>query len=103
MLVGELLDRRRRDPGRPDPVAPHHDRALLAGLVEVGRTKRLGVARAELEDVADLDRRLDVDRAAQRAAVACLDLADVGEARRRSPAPARRRAGGSRLGSRRST
>ena len=51
VLVGVLLDRRRHDAGRADPVAAHHDRALLPVLVQVRRAQRLGVARAELEDV----------------------------------------------------
>ena len=66
--------------GRPDAIAAHHDRPLAARLVQIGRAERLRVARAELEDVADLDRRLDLDRAAERAAVAGLHLAHVGEA-----------------------
>ena len=76
-LVGALLDRGRRDPRRPDPVAAHHDRPLLAVLVEVGGAERLRVAGAELEDVADLDRRLDLDRAAAGGRVAGLDRAHV--------------------------
>ena len=79
MLVRVLLDRGGRDAGRADAVAAHHDRALLARLVQVGRAERLRVAGAELEDVADLDRGLDLDRAAERAAIAGLDRADVGE------------------------
>ena len=77
-LVGELLDRRGDDPRRADPVAAHHDRVRGAGLVEVGRAERLRVAGAELEDVADLDRGLDLDRAAAGRGVAGLDRADVG-------------------------
>src|SRR6185436_19421611 len=65
-LIGPLLDRCGDDPGRPDPVAAHRDRTLDAVGIEVGRPERLRVARPELEDVADLDRRLDLDRVAAR-------------------------------------
>ena len=64
MLVGELLDRGGGDARHADPVGAHPDRLLGALLVEVARAERLRVARAELEDVADLDRRLDRDRVA---------------------------------------
>ena len=77
VLVGTLLDCGGDDPRRPDPVAAHHDRPLGAGLVEVGRPERDRVAGAELEDVADLDRGLDLDRAAARRDVARLDDPDV--------------------------
>ena len=77
LLVGALLDRGGDDPRRADPVAAHHDRLLLAVLVEVGGAERLRVAGAELEDVADLDRRLDLDRAAAGGGVAGLDRAHV--------------------------
>ena len=66
LLVGVLLDGGGGDPRRADAVGAHPDQLLLAGLVEVGRAERLRVARAELEDVADLDRGLDPDRAARR-------------------------------------
>ena len=74
MLVGELLDGRGDDACRADAVGAHPDRLLVAVLVEVARAQRLGVAGAELEDVADLDRRLSsVTRlAAERVAVACI-------------------------------
>src|SRR4029450_1876079 len=81
VLVGVLLDRCREQARRSDPVAPHQDRVLLPRLVEVGGSQGLRVARAELEDVADLDRRLDPDRSPERAAVAGLDDAHVGEER----------------------
>src|SRR5690606_26153282 len=77
VLVGGLLDRGGDDPRRADPVGAHPDRVLGAVLVEVARAERLGVTRPELEDVADLDRRLDPDRAAVGAAVASGDVADV--------------------------
>ena len=76
-LVGALLDRGGDDPRRADAVAAHHDRVLLAVLVEVGGAERLPVAGAELEDVADLDRRLDLDRAAVGRGVAGHDRAHV--------------------------
>ena len=66
MLVGELLDRGGRDARRAEAVGAHPDQLLLAGLVEVGGAQRLRVAGAELEDVADLDRRLDPDRSRRR-------------------------------------
>ena len=72
-----LLDRGGDDPRRADPVAAHHDRPLRPVLVEVGGAERLRVAGAELEDVADLDRRLDLDRAAAGGGVAGLDRAHV--------------------------
>src|SRR5579884_1795803 len=64
LLVGVLLDRGRGGTRRPEPVRAHPDQLLGAALVQVGRAERLGVAGPELEDVADLDRRLDPDRAA---------------------------------------
>ena len=64
LLVGELLDGGGADARRADAVGAHPDRLLGPGLVEVGRAEHLGVARAELEDVADLDRGLDADRVA---------------------------------------
>ncbi len=75
-LVGVLLDRRGHDARRADPVGAHPDQLLVPVLVEVRRAERLGVARTELEDVADLDRRLDADRLAVDG-VALLDAADV--------------------------
>ena len=45
----------------PDAVGAHPDQLLAAALVEVRRAERLRESRAELEDVADLDRRLDRD------------------------------------------
>ena len=64
LLVGVLLDRRRGRPGRAEAVGAHPDQLAAPGLVQVGGAERLGVAGPELEDVADLDRRLDPDRAA---------------------------------------
>ena len=77
LLVGALLDRRGDDARRADPVAAHHDRPLLAVVVEVGGAERLRVAGAELEDVADLDRGLDLDRVAAGDRSPGLDRADV--------------------------
>ncbi|GBD46661.1 hypothetical protein HRbin41_01491 [bacterium HR41] len=76
-LVGALLDRGSDDARRADAVRAHHDRTLSALFVEEGRAERLGVARAELEDVAHLDRRFDANRAATRTAVAGFDTTDV--------------------------
>ena len=68
--------RRRCAPGRCRR-SPSRSGCSVPGLVEVGRAERLGVARAELEDVADLDRGLDPDRVAVDG-VARLDRAHVG-------------------------
>ncbi len=76
-LVGALLDRRGDDPRRTDPVAPHHDRPLLAGLVQVVGAERLRVPGPQLEDVPDLDRGHDLDRIAARRAISGVDHADV--------------------------
>jgi hypothetical protein len=78
VLVGGLLDRRRHHPRGPDPVRAHDHELLHALLVKVGGAQGLGVARAQLEDVRNLDRGLDLDRAARRARVAGLDGANVG-------------------------
>src|SRR5207249_2177480 len=48
----------------PVAVGAHDDRALLPRLVEVLRVQPLGVLGAELEDVADLDDALDLERLA---------------------------------------
>ena len=58
LVVVMLLDDRRHRPRRADAVAAHDERLLLAVLVEERRAERDGVERAELEDVAELDRRL---------------------------------------------
>jgi hypothetical protein len=81
VLVGVLLDGRGDDPRRTDPVGAHPHRALDAGLVEVAGAERLRVAGAELEDVADLDRRLDLERGAVDG-VARHHLAHVGDSER---------------------
>ena len=102
VLVVVLLHDRGDRPGRPDPVAAHHDRLLAPVLVEERRAERLGVERAELEDVADLDRRLDAQPAAALGAgVALARLADVRERRLVVAACLARRAGATRPGSRR--
>src|SRR5579863_9147501 len=81
MLVVTLLHRCGDDTRNADAVATHDERLLLAALVEEARAERDRVTGSELEDVADLDRRLEAERtAADRAAVAFLRLADVGEA-----------------------
>src|SRR5207249_305352 len=77
VLVRLLLDRRRGDPGRTYPVRAHPDQLLLARLVQIRRVERLRVAGPQLEDVADLDRRLDPNLAAVDM-VARLDAAKVG-------------------------
>src|SRR3954452_15328696 len=80
VLVERLLDRGGGDASRADAVAPHHDRLLDAVLVEVHRAHGFAEARAELEDVADLDHGLDREHAvAHRAAISVLDLVEVGE------------------------
>src|SRR6185295_7767093 len=56
------------------------ERLVPPVLVQKRRAERLRVESAELEDVADLDRRLHAERAAAlRARVTVLGLADVGE------------------------
>src|SRR5207244_2590103 len=47
-----------------DAVRPHHDRPLGAVLVQNARTKSLRILGAELEDVSDLDRGPELQRAA---------------------------------------
>src|SRR6185312_6001007 len=70
------------DARRPDAVAAHPDRLLGAQLVQIGRTHGLRVLRAELEDVADLDHRLDRQHAAAvGTGIAGLDLVQIGEGR----------------------
>src|ERR671914_1065763 len=81
LLVGVLLDRGRHYARGPDAVRAHPDQLLLALLVEVAGAERLGVAGAELEDVAHLDRRLDLDRRAVRAGVPLLHAPHVAPAR----------------------
>src|SRR5918992_789456 len=81
LLVGVLLDRGGHDARGPDAVRAHPDQLLLALLVEVAGAERLGVPGAELEDVAHLDRRLDLDRRALRAGVPLLHAPHVAPAR----------------------
>ena len=77
-----LLDDRGHDPTRPDAVAAAEQRLLLTVLVEERRAERRGVEAAEIEDVTDLDRGLEDERApAQPAAVAFARLAQIGESR----------------------
>ena len=64
VVVVVLLDSRGHDARRADPVAAADQRLLHPVLVEEGRAERLRVAGAELEDVSDLDRSLEVKRAA---------------------------------------
>ena len=101
VLVVVLLDDRGHRPAEADPVGAHHERPFVPLLVEVRGAERLGVERVELEDVADLDRGLELQGAAAlRARVALARLPQVGELRLGSRAPLRRREGGSRPGSR---
>src|SRR3954465_12296865 len=82
VLVVALLDERGHHARRPDAVAAHDERLLLTVLVEERRAERLREARLELEDVAHLDRRLELQRsAAHRARVPPGRLAQVREAR----------------------
>ena len=75
-----LLDDGGQHAPRADPVAPHHERMLDRLLVEVRGVERRGVDRAELEDVPDLDRRLEPQRAAAtRTGVTLAREPDVGE------------------------
>src|SRR5437763_1451192 len=81
-----LKRRRRATTANPYPdrtrltVAAHDQRLLGPVLVEERRAERGGVTRPELEDMAELDRRLDDEAsAAVRARVVPLCRADVGE------------------------
>src|SRR5438067_11970980 len=85
-LVVALLDDRGHHAARPDPVAAAEQRLLAPVLVEERRLQRLRVLRPEVEDVADLDRRLEPERAAAFGTAVALDrLADVRETRRVVP------------------
>ena len=78
--VRELLDGGAGDARRADPVAAHHDRPLLAGLVEILRAERFREPGAELEDVADLDHPLEREGPATlRARLAGKGDVEVGE------------------------
>src|SRR5919201_3913794 len=77
LLVGVLLYGRGHRPGRTEPVGTHPDELLVPVLVQVGGAERLGIAGAELEDVPDLDRRLDSDGRPAGARVTGLHGADV--------------------------
>src|SRR5205823_4969389 len=82
VLVVVLLDDRRHRSSGANAVAAHHDGFLLPVLVEKPRAEPLRVERAELEDVAELDRRLLEERAAaDDAGITRVRLPDVGEAR----------------------
>src|SRR4051794_5294972 len=81
LLVEALLDERGHHARRPDALAAHDERLLLTVLVEERGAERLGVARVELEDVAHLDGRLELQSsAAHGARVAPGRLAQVREA-----------------------
>jgi hypothetical protein len=82
VLVVVLLDHGRHHTPRADPVAAHDQRLLGSILVEEGRAERRRVARPELEDMAELDRRLEAQPpSAVRAHVTLLRLSDIGETR----------------------
>src|SRR5690606_3133667 len=77
-----LLDRRSDDPADPDAVATHEHDLRLARIVEHGRAHRLGILRAELEHMADLDAARNRQRAAAIGrGIAFDDLAQVRDAR----------------------
>ena len=80
VLVVAGFDQRGDDAVHADAVAAHDDRLeLLVGVEELG-IQRFGVLRAELEDVADLDRvPQGQPRAAPRAGIAVDRVAEVGE------------------------
>ena len=59
VLVVVLLDDGGHHPPGSDPVAAAEDRLLAAVLVEERRVERRRVERPEIEDVPDLDRRLE--------------------------------------------
>ena len=77
-----LLDHGLQRPADADAVAAHdHEPALLL-VVGVGRAELLAVFRAQLEDVADLDRAADLERLARlRARLALAHAAEVAEPR----------------------
>ena len=80
VLVVAGFDQPGDDPVHADAVAAHDDRLeLLVGVEELG-VERLGVLRAQLEDVADLDRVPQGQlAAAPRAGIAVDRVAQVGE------------------------
>src|SRR5207249_7903631 len=82
VLVVALLDERGHHAGQPDSVAAAQERFFRTVLVEERRPERTGVETAEVEDVADLDRRLEPELAAAlRTAVALAGLPEVRESR----------------------
>src|SRR6187401_631707 len=75
-----LHDRGHRASGT-DPVAAHDQRLLLAVFVKERCPERLAVLSSELEDVADLDCRLELKRpSAVRASVSLTHFTDVRKA-----------------------
>ncbi len=75
------LDGAGHDPVDADAVAAHDHVDLVPLLVEVGRPHRLGILGAELEDVADLEAGLDLERGpAARAGIAGLGVSQVEDA-----------------------
>ena len=66
VLAPVLLDRRREHASGADPVGAHHDRLLDPVLVRVLGAEGLRVRGAELEDVTDLDRRLEAEPCRRR-------------------------------------
>src|SRR5574337_1168864 len=78
-LIMVLFNRGGGDSGRPDPVASHHDRMLLSGLIQVHRLERGRIFCPELEDIAYLDDPLDTQTTlAVRTPVPTFGLMDVG-------------------------
>src|SRR5262245_60351533 len=79
-LVVPLLDRGRHHSPGADAVAAADERFLPPAFIEERRLEAGAVLGGEVEDVPDLDRRLERERAATlRAAIALERLAEVGE------------------------
>ena len=59
-----LFDGGRDNTRHADAVAAHHHRDLRAGVVEYARLHRFRILGAELENMADFDAALDIQRTA---------------------------------------
>src|SRR5207244_10715465 len=82
LLVVRLLHDRRDRARRLHAVAAHYEKFLAAVLVEEARLEPFAEVRPELEDVTDLDRRLNRQRpAAYWTPITLLQRPDVGEPR----------------------